>query len=190
VPSAQASSGAGQSAAVVQVAEQNRPRGSPVHSRLSQSIAIAQVAPGSPASGQSRSIAGQSAAHVPSNPHGSVGGVVHAAITSASSGSASGRTRYDAAVHSSSPAVITPTSAPFAIAAPPESPVQVVAPAPPARAWRGATEMTSVATACLVPRGPFATVAPKPTSVTGPTAGAAIASWAGASRSSRSAARS
>lgn len=161
-----------------------------MQSRLSQSIAIEQVAPASPASGQSRSIAGQSAAQVPSKPHGSVGDVVHAAITSASNGSASGRTRYEAALHSSSPAVITPTSAPFAIAAPPESPVHVVAPAPPALAWRAATEMIWVSTAFLVPRGPFATVAPKPTSVTGPTTGAAIGNVAGASRSSRSAARS
>ncbi|HJT99261.1 MAG TPA: hypothetical protein VJ696_13170, partial [Rhodanobacteraceae bacterium] len=92
VPSLHASSGAGQSAAVMQVAEQNFPRSSPMQSRLSHAVAPVHVAPASPPSGQSRSTIGQSCAHVPSNPQGSVGVLVHAAITSASCGSESGRT--------------------------------------------------------------------------------------------------
>lgn len=165
-PALHASSGAGQSASVVHAAEQNMPRSSPVHSRLSHAVALAHVAPASPPSGQSRSTIGQSIAHVPSNPHGSAGGLVadQAAITSASCGSESGRTRNDAVEHASSPALITPTSAPFAsIAAPPESPVHVVIPAPPARENRGSTSMIWVSSAWRVPRGPFGIVAPKPT---------------------------
>lgn len=165
-PALHASSGAGQSAAVVQVAEQNSPRSSPTQSRLSQSVAAEHVAPASPPSGQSRSTIGQSIAHVPSNPHGSVGGVVadHAAMTSASCGSESGRTRNDGVEHASSPALITPTRLPAgSIAAPPESPVHVVIPAPPAREWRGSTSMIWVSSAWRVPRGPFGIVAPNPT---------------------------
>ena len=163
-----------------------------MQSRLSHALAAAHVAPASPPSGQSRSTIGQSAAHVPSKPHGSVGVVVHAAITSASCGSESGRTKNDGAAHASSPAVITPTSAPFgSIAAPPESPVHVVIPAPPARAERGSTSMICVSIAWRVPRGPFGVVAPNPTRRTAPSCGAAIASGVTpASRSRRSAARS
>jgi len=164
VPALHASSGAGQSASVVHAAEQNIPRSSPMQTRLSHPVAAAHVAPASPPSGQSRSTIGQSSAHVPSNPQGSVGVAVHAAITSASCGSESGRTRNDAVEHASSPALITPTSAPLAsIAAPPESPVHVVIPAPPAREKRGSISTIWVSSAWRVPRGPFGIVAPNPT---------------------------
>src|SRR3569832_360463 len=75
----------------------------------------------------------------------------------------SGQSRY-AVEHAAAPALITPTSAPLAsIAAPPESPVHVVIPAPPAREKRGSISTIWVSSAWRVPRGPFGIVAPNPT---------------------------